>query len=219
MPEFPAAPLPAAEFLERWFPAAFAEAPAPPGAEEVDVRLGVLLAGEGGGEWVLHLDHGKLRVEAGPREEAAFTYVQSVADWRGALWEGRGAAIGEGAALFFKPGAPASNASQAGQLGGAPPLTALSELEKLDGVIRMLVTGGEGGDWSVAFKLGPGAIPAEPTTTVTMTAADALALQTGELDPMSAFMGGKMLVTGDMTLMMQMQAIQMQAMAEAQARG
>jgi len=216
MSDFPSVPLPATEFLESWFPGAFASAPAPPGAEEVDVRLGILLQGEGGGEWVLHLDHGMLRVEAGSREEAAFTYVQSVADWRGALWEGRGGAVGEGAAQFFKPGAPAANA---GQLGGAPPASALSEMEKLDGLIRMVVTGGEGGDWSVAFKLGPGAIPPEPTTSVRITAEDALALQKGELDPMAAFMGGKMQVTGDMTLMMQMQAIQMQAMAEAQARG
>ena len=222
MATFPASPLPARELLEDWLPKAFAEAGPPPGAEEVDVRLGIRLEGEGGGEWVLHLDHGQLRVIPGSRQETAFTYLQSVEDWRGALWEGRGAAIGDGAAQLFKPGAPAAAAAAAptgGTLGGAPSASALQQMEKLSGVIKMVVTGEDGEDWSVAFKLGPGEIPAEPTTTITLTAADAAALQSGELDPMTAFMSGRMQVTGDMTLMMQMQAIQMQAQAAAASTG
>jgi putative sterol carrier protein len=91
-------------------------------------------------------------------------------------------------------------------------------MQMLRGVIRMVVTGGAGGDWSVDLKLGPGAPPAQPTTTVTIAAADADALERGELDPMQAFMSGKIMVTGDMTLMMQMQAIQMQAQAMAAAK-
>lgn len=43
-------------------------------------------------------------------------------------------------------------------------------------------------------------------------------MQTGELDAMQAFMGGKVVVAGDMALMMQMQAIAMQAAVEARAR-
>jgi putative sterol carrier protein len=67
----------------------------------------------------------------------------------------------------------------------------------------------------VDFKLGPGAIPEEPTTTLTISAEDAEAMAAGTLDPMAAFMQGKILVAGDMALMMQMQAIQMQAAAQA----
>ena len=88
---------------------------------------------------------------------------------------------------------------------------ALGQLALLDGLIRVVVTGGEGGDWSTAFKLGPGEIPDEATTTITISAEDAAALQSGELDPMQAFMSGKVMVAGDMTLMMQMQAVAMQA--------
>ncbi len=44
-----------------------------------------------------------------------------------------------------------------------------------------------------------------------MAAEDSEAMDRGDLDPMEAFMGGKMLVTGDMALVMQVQAIQMQA--------
>ena len=58
------------------------------------------------------------------------------------------------------------------------------------------------------------------TATVTITAEDAAAMESGELNPMEAFMAGRIQVAGDMTLMMQMQAISMQAAAQAaQASG
>lgn len=210
MPDFPAEPMPPAEFMEQWLPAAFAEAGLPPGSEALDVRLGIQLDGEGGGEWVFHMDHGTLHVSAGSRDETAFSYVQSVDDWRGALWEGRGGAMAEGFARFFQPGRDINEGSVAA-LGGAPPPQALGQLERLDGCIRIAVTGGEGGDWGVGLRLGPGPVPEEPTCTISITAEDAHALSTGELDPMQAFMGGNMAVTGDMTLMLQMQAVMMQA--------
>ncbi len=215
MPDFPASPISPQEFFEQFVPKAFAEADPPEGLEALDLKVGVRLEGEGGGEWVYHLRDGALSMEAGPRDEAAFTVVQSVVDWRGALWEGRGGAIGKQAAALFRPG-EAQAAAQPGGLGGPPSPAALAQLKNLSGVIKMVVAGGTGGDWSVAFKLGPGEIPAEPTTTVSISADDAAAMERGELDPMQAFMAGRIQVAGDMTLMMQMQAIQMQAAAQAQ---
>jgi len=210
VPEFPARPVSPRELLEEWIPGAFAAAGLPPGAERLDVKLGIQLEGEGGGEWVFHLDHGRVHVVRGPRDEAAFSYVQSVDDWRGALWEGRGGAIGEGAARFFQPGAAAP---APGQLGGTPSPAALVELAKLSGLLRMVVAGKEGASWSVGFKIGPGAIPEQATTTITISDEDAAALGRGELDPMTAFMSGRMRVEGDMTLMLQVQAVQMQVAA------
>jgi hypothetical protein len=218
MAEFPANPIDARTFMEEWLPKAFGEAELPPGSEEVEVRLGVLLEGEGGGEWVCHIEGGRMQVASGSREACAFTIVQPVDDWRGARWEGRGGAVGQGAAAFFRPGAPPPPGA-GGPTGGAPTARALAEMEKLQGVIRMMVTGEPEGDWRVDFKLGPGPIPAEPTTTIRFQAADAAAMQRGELDPMTAFMSGRMQVEGDMTLMMQMQAIQMQAAQQAASSG
>jgi hypothetical protein len=86
---------------------------------------------------------------------------------------------------------------------------AIERLGALRGVIRMVVAGGAGGDWKVDFKLGPGPVPAEPTTTVTVAHEDAEAMGRGELDPMQAFMSGKIQIAGDMALMMQMQAASM----------
>ncbi len=194
-----------ADFFERWLPEAFAAAELPPAARELDLLLGVRLEGEGGGEWVLHLREGALEVRAEPRNEASFTIVQSVEDWRGALFEGRGGPFGRQAAGLFRPGEEA---------GRGPELTPaiLQQLQALRGLIRMVVSG-PAGDWSVAFLLGPGDIPAEPTTTVTVSEEDAAAMERGEVDPLQAFMAGRVRIAGDMALLMQMQAIQMQAQA------
>jgi hypothetical protein len=210
MPEFPESPMSPQEFLEDWLPEAFAQMEPPPGTEGVDVKLGVKLEGEGGGEWIFHLQGGALAVAPGARDEAAFTVVQTVEDWRGALWEGRGGVFGQQAVALFRPGA--GEAAGGMSMGAATPSpAALQQMAALDGLMRMLVAGGEGGDWRVDFKLGPGAIPEEPTTTITVTAEDADAMARGELDPMQAFMAGRVQVAGDMALMMQVQAIQMQA--------
>ena len=217
MADFPAAPLAPAQFFEQWLPQAFSDAALPPDAAGLEMKLGVKLEGSGGGEWLFRVNQGRMEVESGSRSEASFSVVQSVDDWRGALWEGRGGAIGKQAAAFFRPGEQAAQAARPGaaNMGGPPNAAALAQMEKLNGVIRMRVTGGEGGDWHVDFKLGPGDLPAEPTTTLTLTAEDAAAMERGELDPMQAFMSGRLQVTGDMTLMMQMQAIQMQAQMQA----
>jgi hypothetical protein len=210
MPDFPTSPQEPATFMADWLQKAFDAMGPPPGSEGLAVQLGVRLDGEGGGEWVFDIADGALTIREGSCDESAFTYVQSVADWKGALWGGHGGAIGQGAARLFQPGHDIPEAV-AGQMGGAPPPAALAEMEKLDGMIEMVVTGGEGGDWSVAFRLGKGPVPEEPTCSIAITSEDAAALASGELDPMQAFMGGKMVVTGDMTLMLQMQAVTMQA--------
>ncbi len=220
MSQLPSPSTSPSEYLEAWLPRAFAEAGLPPGSEGLDVSLGLLLEGEGGGEWVVRIANGAVTVTRGARDATPVTYVQRVADWRASLYAGAGGAIGEGASRFFRPHALRdAPEGAAGQIAAAPTPAALAELAKLEGVVRMEVTGGPSGDWAVAFKLGPGPIPAEATATLRMTADDAAALSSGQLDPMQAFLGGKVEVLGDMTIVLQMQAAQMIAAEAAAARG
>jgi len=207
MPEFPASPIPPKEFLESWLPKAIAEVGLPENAKSVDVKLGIRLEGDGGGDWLYHIAGGAVTVTPASTEEAAFTLIQSVEDWRGALWGGRGGAFGKQASGLFKPGAQGQ--APAGPGGRPMDPAALGRLQALSGMIRMVVAGGPGGDWKTSFKLGPGPIPAEPTTTVTISHDDASAMERGELDPMQAFMAGRIQIAGDMALMMQMQAATM----------
>ncbi len=215
MPSFPDAPVSPATFMEEVVPRLFSEVEHPPELAEVDLSLGVQLDGQDGGEWVMHIAGGDLEITPGSREDASFTVVQTVEDWRGALWEGRGGVVGEVASSLFRQAGAGGPGLPGPAAGGAPDPALMAQLEALNGLIRVVVTGGSGGDWSTAVKLGPGDIPDEPTTTVQISDADARAMQSGELDAMQAFIGGKILVAGDMGLMMQMQAIAMQAAAAA----
>jgi len=214
MSEFPKHPVPPAELIEGWLPRAFAEADLPEDVRASAMRLGLRLEGAGGGEWVLSIEKGDLRVNATARDDTAFTFVQSVDDWRGALWEGRGGAIGKAAAGLFRPGA-ASAAAGPAAMGGAPSPAALEQMRSLDGLVRIVVRGGQGGDFAVGFKLGPGPIPAQPSATLSLDASDAAAMERGDLDPLAAFMAGRIRIEGDMGLVMQMQAISMQAAMQA----
>jgi len=223
MSAFPASPIPPSEFMERVLPQALADAGLPEGTDDLAVKLGVRLEGEDGGEWVLEIGGGDVRVTPGSRADAAFTYAQSVDDWRGALWEGRGGAVGRAAAALFRPEWRAEAGAGAPGLGAAPSPAALEAMRSLSGVVRLVVSEGEGGaggpgSWRLDLVLGPGEIPAEATTTVHVSADDAEAMGRGELDPMQAFMAGRIRVEGDMTLMLQMQAAQLQA-AGAMAGG
>ena len=208
MPEFPRSPVSPAELLESYLPAALAAAPSVERIGGVSVALGVALVGEGGGEWVLELNGGSVRVRADSREKAAFSYVQTVADWRGALWEGRGGAVGRGAAALFRPGAPEVEAAF-GLVGSGIP-AALEALGALRGLLHVVVSDAAG-VWRVGLQLGPGEIPPAPTTEVCVSAADADAMLAGDLQPIEAFMAGRIRVLGDMGLVFQMQAAQMQA--------
>jgi len=202
---FPDVPIPPAEYFGSWLPEALARAGAPPGTEGADLLLGVCLVGEGGGEWVFHLAGGRVGIETRPRRGAAVTLVQSVADWRGALWEGRGGAIGRHAAGLFRAEGIAA-APGRGPLRRAPSPAALARLGALAGLVRVVVSGGAGGDWSLGFQLGPGEIEPEASATVRLAERDADALATGEIGPVEAFLGGRVGLSGDLALLMKLQA-------------
>ncbi len=79
----------------------------------------------------------------------------------------------------------------------------------LDAVIQFDLSGDGGGVWHCAISggacaVGEGAHEA-PTMTVSMEAADYVELTAGRLDGMTAFMGGRLRIAGDMGLAMKMQ--------------
>ena len=78
----------------------------------------------------------------------------------------------------------------------------------LDTVLQFKFTGREAGDWYAAIK--DGAVTVEqgthpnPKMTLTADSDDYIALFTGKLDPMQAFMAGKLKLQGDLNLAMKM---------------
>ena len=77
------------------------------------------------------------------------------------------------------------------------------------GAYRFDLSGEDGGEFHIVLKdgkgdAGPGA-PENPNTTISMAAADFVGMATGTMNPMLAFMGGKLKVKGDMALAMKLQ--------------
>jgi hypothetical protein len=209
MAEFPAEPIAPDAFFQGYLPQAFQEAKLPRPLRSIDLDLGVKLDGDGGGEWVVRFAGGRLAVAAGSREKAAFTLVQSVADWQGALWAGRGGTVGRYTCAFFRPARRARAAGPSALAAASP--AALAQMGELSGLVQVVLTGGSDGDWSVGLQLGPGEIPAAPTATLRMGAADADALASGDLGPVQAFLTGKVRLDGDLGLLLRMQSVAFRA--------
>lgn len=75
--------------------------------------------------------------------------------------------------------------------------------------IQFHFTGDEPGDWNLTIRDGAltyaeGTVES-PNTTVAVASQDWLAILRGTLNPMTAVLGGKLKIAGDMALMMQFQ--------------
>jgi hypothetical protein len=204
MAEFPSDPIDPAEFFESFVPARFAKLVLPDPLARAVLRVGVHLYGDGGGEWLYHLRDGDLDVVAGGCDEASLTLIQSVDDWRGTLWEGRGGVVAERGLRLLRSGRLAALAGGAAHA-AEPDL--IERLAGLDGVLRAVVTDGQAGDWAIALQFGPGEVPAEPTTTVRVAHDDVRAIAKGDLAPLQAFLAGRISIAGDPLLAMQLQAL------------
>ncbi len=86
-----------------------------------------------------------------------------------------------------------------------------SRAEGVNATVQIDLTGENGGTWVVniaAGKVNVTQTPVDnPTLTLTMDATDYTDMVTGKLNPMNAFMGGKIKLQGDMGLAMKFQSM------------
>ena len=208
IPENPVSPR---EFIEDVVPALFADADvATLGHDDFDYKVGVLLSGDDGGAWTLHFVGAELGILSEHAANCHVTIVQSVADWRAALWEGRPALVADGVNALREGGVSGLRAARGADMTQGNP-AALRELENLPGRIDAIVAGEEDPDWSVGIHIGPGPIAEEPAATIRIGATEADALRTGELHPLEALMTGQLRLVGVFGLILQLQAIAMAA--------
>jgi putative sterol carrier protein len=85
------------------------------------------------------------------------------------------------------------------------------QAQGLRAVIQFELTGDGGGEWQARIADGQVAVSQgraeSPTLTLTASAADYMAIVNGDLKVMSAFMGGRIHIQGDMGLAMKMQQL------------
>jgi len=178
------------EFFESWLPAQ-AGAIAPP-AKPMTVR--VLLDGEDGGSWDLELGPGGLVVltEAKGSGEPEVTVAQSTADWRAIVH-------GEPGATDLAP----PQARPTDVLFLDPEAQKL--VQQVNGTIRFEVTGYNGRTWWLLVKLGTRPLDADrPDATISVDAETYAAMLARILPPAAAYFQGKIRITGDAQLAMQL---------------
>ena len=85
-----------------------------------------------------------------------------------------------------------------------PELLNATAAQGLDAVFQFDITGSEGGSWNVIVKDASCEVQegthSAPTVTLSMSAEDWVAMVNKELNPMEAFMSGKLKVSGDIML-------------------
>jgi putative sterol carrier protein len=85
------------------------------------------------------------------------------------------------------------------------------KLAGIKGVFQFDISGSDPGLYSVAIADGKAKVSEgkadSPSVTISMTSADFLEMVEGRLDGITAFMGGKLKVAGDMAMAMQLQAL------------
>lgn len=187
MTQRPPADTTPARFFEEWLPAQMAGKKGP----EKPLRVRVRLDGEGGGTWDLALGAAGLVVTPGGAGDAGVHIVQSVADWRAI-------AVGEAGAVNLAP--PQASPTDVLFLDAA----AQKVVALVKGTIRFEVTGYNGRTWSIDVKLGPGGPPASPDATISVDAETYAQMLARTLPPAAAFFSGKVKITGDANLAMQL---------------
>jgi putative sterol carrier protein len=85
------------------------------------------------------------------------------------------------------------------------------KLAGIKGVFQFDISGSDPGLYSVAIVDGKAKVSEgkadSPSVTISMASADFLEMVEGRLDGITAFMGGKLKVAGDMAMAMQLQAL------------
>jgi hypothetical protein len=165
------------------------------GMRGVDATLRVEVHGPGGGVFFLNIERGVLAAGDAPTHPPVLTLVQDRPAFDRLVAEAGDSALG------FLGGLSG--------LAGEMKLTRLrlESLRGISGCMRFEILG-EGG-FSLLTHFGSLPLPERPDTEIRVDRETYEALRSGALSPQDAFLGGKILVEGDMQLAMQIALVAM----------
>jgi hypothetical protein len=171
-----------------------------PMLQEIRASLRAEVQGDGGGVWTLTLCDGELDVRPEALPDPLVTLVQSREDWQVSVTQGLGVLLTRlsGAVAPATPSAPGMP---------RPGLTPqkIDRLKLLRGVMNFDLAG-LAGERTVRLKIIlNGAVEGkDPTSVLTMTAADYRDVAEGRVLPQQAFLQGKLRITGDAAFALQL---------------
>jgi hypothetical protein len=156
----------------------------------VDATIRIDVLGADGGTFFLNIREGQMAAEPAPAHPPFLTLIQ---DRR--AFDRLASEAGDSALALL-----GGLSGLAGEL--VLTRTRVQHLREVDGLIRLEVTGDDG--FTLGTHFGPGPVPAEPKTRITMDGDAYRDLRSGALDPQSAFMNQQIRVEGDMQAAMQL---------------
>ena len=156
----------------------------------VDATIRVDVEGEGGGTFYLNIRAGRMSAEARAAQAPFLTLIQDRRAFDRLSREAGDSAL---ALLGGLSGIAGELVLTRGRV---------ENLRSLNGLVRFEVTGDDG--FALGTHFGAAPVPAEPKTWITVDAQTYRDLQSGALDPQSAFMNEQIRVEGDMRVAMQL---------------
>lgn len=163
----------------------------------VSAAISARITGAGGGEWTAVLANGEVKIEPGLRKDAVVTMVME---------SGNFVAMATGQMDDVVKPLP-SVAELTPEQAVAKAKQNLEAMKSIVGSAKFVIDDKDKPFWAMA-KFG-GELKDEADVTVTMDRETALAVASGETNPQAAFMAGRVQITGDLSILMQLTPILM----------
>ncbi len=166
-------------------------------AGDVSFSISTRVTGDGGGDWTADIENGEVKFSSGVKEDALVTFILNKQNFIEAV-------TGERDELRMQPpggggGNPAAMVGQAKEN--------MAALRDISGSIKWVVDD-ESKPFEATIKFA-GPITPEPTATVVVDLDTMKEMASGSLNPQSAFMAGRIQISGDMTILMQLTPLMM----------
>jgi putative sterol carrier protein len=160
--------------------------------EAATTSIGLVITGDQGGRWFLNVSGGKMDVGDEPACPVLFSCHQNYDDW---------CALTRAGSMFGGVGSDTRGRGSATAFSGSR----ISRLRALRGTVQLALSSDAGRDERrVVLHFGDGEPAFPPQVTVSMREDDAAALRAGSLDPQAAFLQGRVKITGDVALAVQL---------------
>ncbi len=160
------------------------------GMRNVSTTIAVIVSGDGGGTFFLNIEKGEMTASDNAAQQPFLTMIQDRSSFERLTKEAGGSALGLLGGLAGMAGEMKLTRGRLDNLGG------------VKGSVLFELTGEHG--FTLTTHFGPDPVPDEPNATIRVEGEAYQALRSGELDPQSAFLGGKIQVEGDMQMAMQL---------------